>query len=109
MFAGVCSLLWVCGGVLTRGFAYSAVADESSAIGSAARVALAAACVYLLSAFAASIVLNACIGPCAEASPWDIPGIRYLQLTPEVMLGAVGVSLALVSWRVSYASFRNPW
>jgi len=109
-FAAGCSSLWVSGGLLTGGFAYSTVCDERTAAVSGARVAAASLLLYLLFAFCSSIALGACVDPfCADAALWEQPSARLLSITPELLLGALGVGLSLCAWRVYYVSIRSPW
>ena len=83
-FAAGCSSLWVSGGLLTGGFAYSTVCDERTAAVSGARVAAASLLLYLLFAFCSSIALGACVDPfCADAALWEQPSARLLSITPN--------------------------
>ena len=95
---------------MTGGFAYSTVCDERTAAVSGARVAAASLLLYLLFAFCSSIALGACVDPfCADAALWEQPSARLLSITPELLLGALGVGLSLCAWRVYYVSIRSPW
>lgn len=108
-FAGYGSLLWVLGAALVDGYSAYALESPQSAMSTAARSWLAAAFLYTLMTFALALGLDTCAGWfCADAALW---GERELFGPPDTgtMLGAFGLGLALLAWRVTFADFRDPW
>lgn len=108
-FASYCSLLWVLGTLSVDGYSGLAIEDTRTAVGVAFRSWLAAGAIYTVATFALAIGFDCCAGWfCADTSMW---GRHELLLAPDIptVLGSIGLGLALISWRVTFAEFRDPW
>jgi hypothetical protein len=108
-FAGWASLLWVLGATLVDGYSAYALESPQSAVSTAARSWLAAACLYTVMTFALALGFHTCAGWfCADAALW---GQSELFGPPDngTLLGTFGLGLALLAWRVTFADFRDPW
>ena len=108
-FACYSTSLWVLGASLSGGFSFVATQNRQAAASMAARSWLAALCLYALATFGLATVLDTCAGLfCSDAALW---GQRALFPAPDAdtLQAELGLGMALITWRITFADFRDPW
>lgn len=108
-FASWCTFLWLLGAGFSGGFAAVATESPRAAALTALRSWSAGALLYILGTFLLALGFETCAGWfCADAA---LSGQRELLPPPDIgtLQGSIGLGLALLVWRVTFAEFRDPW